>query len=85
MSYKELKEEFYKKVDLLRKNCKHEQLSDWIQFHWALGHSLGECKICLYCEDIIEKTWKSFESSKDSVFVQNLILNQENNKMEEIK
>lgn len=57
MSYKELKEEFEKKVELLRKNCKHENLSDWRRYYWAPGHPLGECKICLYCGDIIEKTW----------------------------
>ena len=77
MSYKELKEEFEKKVELLRKNCKHEKVSDWIRYDWAPGHSLGECKICLCCEDIIEKTWESFEQSKDSSFIQNLILNRE--------
>lgn len=77
MSYEELKKEFYKKVELLRKNCKHEKLSDWISYHWAPGHSLGECKICLYCQDIIEKTWKTFEQSKDASFIQKLILNNE--------
>ncbi len=64
MSYKELKEEFDKKVELLRKNCKHENLSDWTDYMWAPAHVLGKCKFCLYCEEIIENTWENERNYK---------------------
>jgi len=49
-TFKQLKEEFDRKVEELRKRCKHPKLSKWTDLWWAPGHPTGyqvkNCKIC---------------------------------------
>ena len=40
-TYKELKEEFDKKVEDLQSKCKHEDVSDWIGEYWSFAHVTG--------------------------------------------
>jgi hypothetical protein len=36
--------------------CPHKKLSDWTEYHWAIGHYSGtDVKYCLRCEKTIEK------------------------------
>lgn len=49
-SYKELKMEFNEKVEALREHCKHDDVSDWLPYHWAIAHvSRFEVVICNVC------------------------------------
>ena len=55
-SYEELEKEFNQKVKELREKCEHkeEDISDWMTYYWAPGHSSGvEVKICNRCKAII--------------------------------
>lgn len=55
-SYKELKEDFDKKVEELKKNCKHPKLSNWMDEWWAMAHSTGfEVQICEICNTVLHK------------------------------
>lgn len=59
-TYKKLRERFENEVEELRKECKHEKLSEWIPQMWALAHSTGfEVKVCKRCEKVVEKRERS--------------------------
>lgn len=49
-TYRDLKEEFNEKVEKLREECDHPEVSDWQREYWAPGHAtqfeVKECKIC---------------------------------------
>jgi len=52
----ELKDKYKKDLKKLQDNCKHEDVSDWIQEYWAPGHmSDFEVKICNICEKTVSK------------------------------
>ena len=50
----QIREKHKKEIEDFQNNCKHEEISDWMQYYWAVGHSLGEVKVCNVCEKIIE-------------------------------
>ena len=51
-----LREEFERKVKELQDSCPHEEITDWYNVHWAIGHpSLYEQRTCKRCDKIIEK------------------------------
>ena len=55
-NYEQLEKEFKKKVEELKKNCKHKKLSPWSEEWWAIGHSTGfEIKVCKICREIIKR------------------------------
>ena len=55
-NYEQLEKEFKKKVDELKKNCKHKKLSPWSEEWWAIGHSTGfEIKVCKICREVIKR------------------------------
>lgn len=48
--FQELKEE-------LQSGCEHEKISDWMEVHWAIGHTTGTMvKNCERCGIQMEKT-----------------------------
>lgn len=52
---KQLRDKFEKDLEELRKKCKHSKKSDWMEQHWAPGHSTGSVvKICEICEEVVE-------------------------------
>ena len=39
----------------LQAKCKHREISEWMEQHWAIGHYSGtDVKLCNKCEKIIE-------------------------------
>ena len=52
----------------LQEHCTHKKLSEWIDYHWAPGHILGKCRVCVNCDKIIEKTWTDPEEIACDVF-----------------
>ena len=53
-TYKELEEEFNRKVRELRGKCKHEDVSDWIKVMWAPGHySNVQVRVCEACRKTV--------------------------------
>jgi len=55
-TYKQLEKQFESDVEELQKNCKHEDISDWIEEWWAVGHSTGHrIKVCNICNKIIRR------------------------------
>ena len=53
-SMEQMRERHEKEIRELQDNCKHEELSDWMNFMWAPGHFDGKVKICNFCEKVIE-------------------------------
>ena len=53
--YQKLKDEFETKVRKLRFDCPHKELSDWVEYHWAIGHISGYVRYCKRCEEIIDR------------------------------
>jgi len=57
-----LRKDFETKKQELQDNCPHTELSDWMDYQWAIGHSSGyEVKVCERCEKIIKRRtgcWK---------------------------
>lgn len=42
-------------ISELQKTCPHEQISDWKDEEWALGHSTGRrVRQCLRCDKVME-------------------------------
>ena len=55
-NYEQLEKEFKKKVDELKKNCKHKKLSPWSTEWWAMGHETGfQVRVCKCCREIIKR------------------------------
>jgi len=52
---KKLREEYRQKISELQSNCPHTQISDWVDYYWAIGHSSGTVRYCLNCEKIIDR------------------------------
>ena len=64
--YNNLKEEFDKKVEELRKNCKHEKLSEWMEEWWAVAHPTGYMvKTCRICNQVIERKTACFSCGEE--------------------
>jgi len=74
-SYKELKEEFKKKLEELRKDCEHEDSNNWRKFSWKKynksvvlykdQNQVLEIKTCKICESIVNIRTKCLECRKD--------------------
>ena len=59
VTYESLEKEFRTKVNELQDNCKHENVSDWLDYCWAPGHYSGyTVKQCLRCKKIIKEKGK---------------------------
>jgi len=55
-THKQLEEQFEKDVEELQNKCKHQDVSDWMDQWWAVGHTTGyQVKVCNICNKIIEK------------------------------
>ena len=64
-TYKELEEEFNKKVKNLQKKCKHQIVSGWIDEWWAPGHFTGnQIRRCEFCNKVIEKKRLEWETKQ---------------------
>lgn len=66
-TYKDLEKGFNKKVKELQKICKHEEVSDWMQQHWAIGHpTCFQVKICKTCNKIVAKKTNCYICGKET-------------------
>ena len=64
-TFEQLKEEFERKVQELRKKCKHQKLSKWMDFWWAPGHPTGyQVKICKICGMIVKRRTRCQQCGK---------------------
>jgi len=64
-TYKELEEKFDKDIEKLQKNCKHKDISKWIDQWWAIGHSTGwQVKVCNICNKVVERKRVEIVGSK---------------------
>jgi hypothetical protein len=55
-SFDELKKEFDEAVEKLRKECPHDNLSEWMDEYWAPAHSTGcMVKCCNFCSQIVRR------------------------------
>lgn len=65
---KSLREDFENKLKNLQENCKHEDLSNWIEEWWAPGHITGfMVKQCNTCEKIISRKTSCWECRKEII------------------
>ncbi len=54
-SFEDLNKEYEMTLALVQKACKHEEISDWCDEWWAIGHSTGRrVKHCLHCRKRVE-------------------------------
>jgi hypothetical protein len=56
-----MRERHKKEIEHLQELCHHENISDWTEYMWAVGHYGSPVKYCLFCGKIIEQrkenTW----------------------------
>ena len=52
---KQMKERHNKEIKELQENCSHKDVSEWLQYYWAIGHSDGEVRVCNHCGKHVEK------------------------------
>lgn len=65
MTYEELEKEFEKKVEKLKRNCNHKNISGWSEEWWAMGHPTGfQIKVCKDCRTEMKKRIKCFRCGK---------------------
>ena len=57
-----MRERHAKELIFLQEECLHEEISKWMEYHWAPGHSMGKVRVCRFCDKIMEKTWSEQES-----------------------
>ena len=70
-TYKELEEEFDKKVEDLQSKCKHESVSEWMDEWWAIMHSTGwTIKRCNICNKVVAR--KTICSSCEKVLIKDV-------------
>lgn len=48
-------------IDNLQRYCVHKEISDWQEYHWAIGHFGGHIKTCLFCGKIMGRKHDSVE------------------------
>ena len=60
---KQMKNRHKMEIEELQENCKHEKISEWVDFMWAPGHYGGQVKVCKFCGKII-KEQKTFNEDK---------------------
>ena len=57
-TYKQLNDEFNKKVEELQENCEHKELTPWMESQWAIGHSsTTHIRKCVVCNKTIAKDY----------------------------
>jgi len=58
-TYDELKKKFDRDIVKLQKLCSHNDLTDWREEWWAIGHSTGfQIKSCYKCNKIVKRRTK---------------------------
>lgn len=51
-SYEMMVERHRQEITKLLDGCPHDEISDWKEYFWALGHSTGTfVKVCQFCQD----------------------------------
>lgn len=50
-----------KEIAKLQKNCKHKEISDWMEYHWAVGHFSHYVKVCLFCGKTVAEDTPKFK------------------------
>lgn len=56
-----MRERHEKEIASLQSKCKHKDISDWQEFHWAVGHFSHYVKVCLFCGKIVKKDIPKFK------------------------
>ncbi len=51
---KQMRDRHKKEIEELQTSCKHERISDWLDYMWAPGHFMGKKKHCLTCDKVME-------------------------------
>lgn len=52
---KELRDKFDADLKEMQEKCKHENVSDWMDYMWAPGHFGLPVKVCRHCDKIVER------------------------------
>ena len=54
-TYKEMLGRHIGEIEVLQRECVHEDISDWMPHYWAPGHSSHyEVKVCQGCGKVVE-------------------------------
>jgi hypothetical protein len=62
MTAKELRDKFDAELKEMQENCQHPEISDWMEYHWAIGHFSHWVKICRVCEKTVEEKRPDYDS-----------------------
>ena len=54
--YKQMMRRHEIEIQTLQDNCKHDNVSDWIEYFWAPGHFGGYVKMCRFCGKTVLKS-----------------------------
>ncbi|KXA90219.1 hypothetical protein AKJ62_01370 [candidate division MSBL1 archaeon SCGC-AAA259D14] len=64
-TYADLKDEFDERVEKLREECDHPEVSDWQEEWWAIGHTTGfEVRVCEICQKIVARRTRCAKCGK---------------------
>ena len=67
-TYNELKGDFDKLVEDLQSNCKHEDVSDWMDECYAVAHPTGwQVKMCNICDKMVARKTKCADCDKELI------------------
>ena len=51
----QMRERHKGEIEALQLTCKHESISDWMEYHWAIGHYSHDVKVCNLCGKTVEE------------------------------
>lgn len=51
----EMRQRHQREIETLQRNCKHEEVSEWMPEQWAPGHFCGYVRVCMNCSKVIER------------------------------
>ena len=67
MMQKRHKEEIKDLQDL----CPHREVSDWMEYHWAIGHFSHHVKVCTFCGIIVSEKHPEYVSLENAEVKEN--------------
>jgi hypothetical protein len=54
-NFKEMAERHKREIQELQDSCKHEKISDWGDYYWAVGHAANcQVKVCEFCGKVVK-------------------------------
>ena len=57
-NFEQMAQRHKREIYELQKNCKHIEISDWMDYMWAPGHFGSPVKVCKFCGVIVESKYK---------------------------